>query len=190
MFPLESGSVSQSDRNDSFHVAINEDNLDINKAYDFLRSKSCGAIYLFLGTVRTDEIDSDGKVIGQVDSLFYEAYDSMAIDQMNSIVQTVCRKYAVSKCYVVHRKGLIKVTEASLIIGCSSAHRDASFHATYDLLNEIKKSVPIWKKINYSADQKEQQQHSNTLHSEPESHQNRSSWSEKSEAFWLTQKKD
>lgn len=187
MFPLESGNVSQNDRSDSFHVAITEDNLDISKAYDFLRSESCGAVYLFSGTVRKDEIDSDGKVIGQVDSLFYEAYDSMAIEQMNNIVHTVCRKYDVNKCYVIHRKGLIKVTEASLIIGCSSAHRDASFHATYDLLNEIKKSVPIWKKINYCTHQPEQ--HSASVNSESET-QNRSSWSEKSEAFWLAQRKD
>lgn len=154
------------------HVSLTENPLSVDEAYQFLQHPSCGAVYLFIGTVRKDEFDDERNIVAQVDSIDYDAYDSMAVKVMGNIVEAAFSKFNIHRCYTAHRKGLIKVMEASILIGCSSAHREASFEATFFILNEIKKSVPIWKKIALGS-------------SNNPSRSSGSHWSDKSEAFWL-----
>jgi molybdopterin synthase catalytic subunit len=47
---------------------------------------------------------------------------------------------------ITHRLGPVQIGEASVIIAVSSAHRDAAFAACRFAIEEIKKTVPIWKK--------------------------------------------
>uniref|UniRef100_T1K6B8 Molybdopterin synthase catalytic subunit n=1 Tax=Tetranychus urticae TaxID=32264 RepID=T1K6B8_TETUR len=157
------------EREKSF-VALTRGTIKSEEAINFLTTPESGAINLFLGITRQDEIDSHGIVTGQISSLYYESYEGMAVKMISRIVEHAIIKFKLDKCYVIHRLGLVKVCEASLLIGCSSPHRQAAHEATLYLLNQIKKLIPIWKKIN---DSEESLQPSY------------STWSTRSEAFWL-----
>ena len=121
------------------------EHIDLNEAYSYLRSEEAGAIDLFVGTVRNH---TKGK---QVTKLDFEAYDQMALKEMNKIAQEAKDQWPLYKVAVIHATGAKEPGEPVVVIGVSSAHRDASFEACRFIIDELKKTVPIWKKEFYEA---------------------------------------
>jgi len=79
-------------------------------------------------------------------ALDYEAYPEMAEKELARIGAEAKQKWPICKMAIVHRLGPVQIGEASVIIAVSSAHRDAAFAASRFAIEEIKKTVPIWKK--------------------------------------------
>ncbi|MDQ6815694.1 MAG: molybdenum cofactor biosynthesis protein MoaE [Bacteroidota bacterium] len=120
------------------------DDIDIKEICDFLQSPDTGAVNLFIGTVRNH---TKGK---QVVKLVFEAYDKMALKEMCRLATKAKEKWPVDKLLMLHITGEKKPGEAVVAIGVTSAHRDASFEACRFLIDELKKTVPIWKKEFYT----------------------------------------
>lgn len=86
----------------------------------------------------------------KVVSLEYEAYDEMAKKEMTSICDDIRLRWPdVKHIAIHHRLGFVPVKEASVVIAISSPHRNTSLEALPFALDELKKSVPIWKKEYY-----------------------------------------
>ena len=100
----------------------------------------CGAVNLFLGATR------DHHAGRRVVRLEYEAYDRMALDALAALERATCERFALAHCAVVHRLGEVPVGEASVAVVVSSPHRAAAFDASRWLMDELKRTVPIWKK--------------------------------------------
>lgn len=80
----------------------------------------------------------------------YEAYDGMAKKEMSLICYEVRQRWPdVFNIAIYHRLGLVPVREASVVIAISSPHRQSGLAAVPFALDELKKSVPVWKKENY-----------------------------------------
>ncbi len=99
-----------------------------------------GATVLFLGTVR-DFGDS-----GRVKELTYEAYAPLARRGLSRIGQEMLRRWKVKRVELVHRFGRMKLGEISVAIAVSSPHRQDAFEAGRFAIEQIKKTIPIWKK--------------------------------------------
>lgn len=119
------------------------EHIDLNEAYAYLRSPKAGAVNLFIGTVRNH---SKGKEVTQLD---FEAYDAMAIRQMQHVADEANSKWPLCKLVMIHAAGPKEPGEPVVVVGVSSAHREASFEACRFLIDELKKTVPIWKKEFY-----------------------------------------
>lgn len=119
------------------------DSIDIKEVYQYLESPDTGAVNLFIGTVRNH---TKGK---EVVKLVFEAYEKMALKEMNLLAEKAKSKWPVDKLLMLHITGEKKPGEAVVAIGVTSAHRDASFEACRFLIDELKKTVPIWKKEFY-----------------------------------------
>lgn len=119
------------------------DHIDINEAYGYLQSDSAGAVNLFIGTVRNH---GQGK---SVVKLVFEAYDAMALKEMEAIAAEAKSRWALDNLVMWHATGEKKVGEPVVVIGVSCSHRQASFEACRFLIDELKKTVPIWKKEYY-----------------------------------------
>jgi len=117
--------------------------IDLQELVDHVTDPEAGAIATFIGTTRNN--NEGRKVIG----LDYEAYPEMAEKELARIGEEACKKWPLCKMAIVHRLGPVQITEASVIIAVSSAHRDAAFAACRFAIEEIKKTVPIWKKELY-----------------------------------------
>ena len=104
---------------------------------------ACGAVNLFLGTTR------DHHAGRRVLRLEYEAYDRMALAALESLERAACERFALAHCAIVHRLGEVPVTEASVAVVTSSAHRAAAFDAARWAMDELKRNVPIWKKEHF-----------------------------------------
>ena len=101
---------------------------------------SDGAYVLFDGVVRDH---AEGK---RVESIFYDAYRPMAEKEMAKIVDAVSRELDGVAIAVVHRLGLLRVGDSSIVIVCASPHRAEAFGACRAMIDRIKETVPIWKK--------------------------------------------
>ncbi len=99
-----------------------------------------GAIVMFDGVVRNN---SRGRKTLYLD---YEAYESMALKQMEELADEALKKFPVRDLRIVHRLGRIEIAESSVFIAVASAHRAAAFDACRWLIDTLKKTVPIWKK--------------------------------------------
>ncbi|HEY4423017.1 MAG TPA: molybdenum cofactor biosynthesis protein MoaE [Pyrinomonadaceae bacterium] len=78
--------------------------------------------------------------------LVYEAYDSMALTEMQRLGAEAHRQFEVAHIGIVHRTGRIEIGETSVVIAASAPHRRAAFQACEWAIKELKRTVPIWKK--------------------------------------------
>jgi len=78
--------------------------------------------------------------------LVYEAYDAMALTEMERLGAEVHKQFEIAHIGIVHRTGRIKIGETSVVICASAPHRKAAFQACEWAIKELKRTVPIWKK--------------------------------------------
>ena len=116
------------------------ENIDLNKAHAMLSHPAAGGISCFVGTVR-NQTNGD-----EVTELFFEAYDQMAIAEMEKIRLEAINKWGLHKAVMIHAVGKKKIGEPVVFVGVAASHRKEAFPACQFLIDELKKSVPIWKK--------------------------------------------
>ncbi|MGZ3778839.1 MAG: molybdenum cofactor biosynthesis protein MoaE [Mucilaginibacter sp.] len=121
-------------------IIISPKALDIQSCIEWVMSPQSGGIDVFIGTVRDS---TKGK---RVIRLEFEAYEPMALKEMEKIAAQAIEKWPVQKLLIHHRTGVLAVGEVPVIIAVSCAHRDAAFEACRFLIDTLKQTVPIWKK--------------------------------------------
>ena len=127
-------------RNINIHVELRETPLDILACIESVSALQSGGIDVFIGTVRDA---TQGK---KVQRLEFEAYDSMALREMQKIAAEALAKWPVHAIALHHRSGIVAIGEIAVIIAVSAAHRDAAFQACRFAIDTLKERVPIWKK--------------------------------------------
>ncbi len=103
-------------------------------------SPAAGAALTFAGIIRAEE---NSKTIEAMD---YEAYQEMAVHQFHKLFDAVEAQWPIESLRLIHRLGAVKVNETSLWIEVVSGHRKEAFAAAQWLIDEMKKTVPIWKR--------------------------------------------
>jgi molybdopterin synthase catalytic subunit len=103
-----------------------------------------GAVVVFDGIVRNQ---TRGR---QTLYLDYEAYEEMALKQMDALAQEAREKFGVRHVTIIHRLGRLDIGETSILIVVASAHRAQAFEACRWVIDTLKKTVPIWKKETFA----------------------------------------
>jgi MoaE-MoaD fusion protein len=83
--------------------------------------------------------------------LIYEAYDAMALSEMQRLGAEAHQQFDIAHIGIVHRTGRIEIGETSVVIAVSAPHRRAAFEACEWAIKELKRTVPIWKKEIYES---------------------------------------
>lgn len=109
-----------------------------------VRADSDGAILLFTGVVRDHH---QGR---SVTELSYEAYEEMAASALRRICKEVCGRFEIGDVAVVHRVGRLEIGEISVAIAVAAPHRDPAYKASREIIERLKREVPIWKKERYA----------------------------------------
>ena len=117
--------------------------IDLKELVDYVSDPEAGAIASFIGTTRNN---NEGR---KVIALDYDGYSEMAEKELARIGADAKTKWPICRMAIIHRLGPVQITEASVIIAVSAGHRDAAFAACRFAIEEIKKTVPIWKKEVY-----------------------------------------
>ena len=103
-------------------------------------SPGMGAVVCFLGVVRGTEGNAN------ISALEYEVFQRMAEHQITLLLDEMNKRWPIESVRLVHRVGLVKTNEPSLWVEVVAPHRDEAFAACQWLIDEMKRSVPIWKK--------------------------------------------
>lgn len=123
---------------------LTERPLDVAALVAAAARPDCGAVALFLGTTRDHH---EGRRVAR---LAYEAYPAMAVPAMAAIERAACERFAVASCRIVHRLGEVPPAEASVAVVVTATHRAPAFDACRWAMDELKRSVPIWKQERFA----------------------------------------
>jgi MoaE-MoaD fusion protein len=121
-------------------VRIVRERIDAAAVVERLKRPEDGAAVIFDGVVR------DNTRARRTLYLEYEAYEPMALQQMESLATQARERFAVRAASIVHRLGRLEIGETSVLIVAAAAHRGAAFEACRWIIDTLKKTVPIWKK--------------------------------------------
>ena len=119
---------------------ITRDVLDPTELHNLVLSPEAGAVSLFLGVVRNNNLGRD------VDFLEYDAYPAMATKVMRQIADEIRERWDVLDIAMHHRIGRLEIGEASVAVAVASAHRAEGIEACHYGIDRLKAIVPIWKK--------------------------------------------
>jgi molybdopterin synthase catalytic subunit len=100
-----------------------------------------GAHSIFLGQVRADE--KEGSTVTAID---YTTYEEMALQKAFEIREAIFAKYDLTCMHIYHSLGEVKVGEICLFVFTSSKHRKMAIEACEELVERIKKELPVWGK--------------------------------------------
>jgi molybdopterin synthase catalytic subunit len=122
------------------HAAIVREKINTQQVLDKIKHPEDGAAVVFEGVVRNN---TRGRRTLYLD---YEAYEEMAVKQLEGLSSRALSEFKIRDLAIVHRLGRIEIGETSVLIVVASAHRGAAFDACRWLIDTLKKIVPIWKK--------------------------------------------
>jgi molybdopterin synthase catalytic subunit/molybdopterin converting factor small subunit len=127
----------------SLRAQITRDRIEPAALVAEIKHAEDGASVVFEGIVRNH---SRGR---RTLFLEYEAYEPMALKELESLPAEAIRRFQIRDAAVVHRLGRLEIGETSVLIVVSSAHRAAAFDACRWIIDTLKKTVPIWKKEHF-----------------------------------------
>jgi len=119
---------------------ITREPIDISGIRSRLLGGESGAVVVFDGVARNN---TKGRPTLYLE---YEGYMDMALRTMEQIGREVHDRWPISRIGIIHRLGRIEITESSVVIIVTSAHRKPAFEACHYAIDRLKKIVPIWKK--------------------------------------------
>ncbi len=142
LLPPVSGGAEDLNTNAS-PIRIVRDPISTKDEVERLKLPADGAAVIFEGIVRNN---TRGRRTLFLD---YEAYEAMALKQMQELAAQARSQFAIRDVGLVHRLGRLEIGETSVLIVVASAHRGPAFEACRWIIDTLKKTVPIWKKEHF-----------------------------------------
>ena len=121
-------------------IEITHNPINTSKIIAAASAQQAGAVNVFIGTVRNQ---TAGKAVTKLE---YEAYEPMAIAEIQKVVDATKAKWSLTGWAVSHRTGTLLPGEVAVVVAVSTPHRKDSFEACQFIIDTLKKTVPIWKK--------------------------------------------
>ncbi len=138
--PVSGGAALETSARRRRLVSITRKVIATQQVVDSLKRAEDGAVLAFEGIVRNQ---TRGRKTLYLD---YEAYEPMALQQMEALAAEAIGKFQIRDVAIVHRLGRLQIGETSVLIAVASAHRAAASEACRWLIDTLKRRVPIWKK--------------------------------------------
>lgn len=130
-------------------TGISDEPLEVSRAVAAASAPECGGIGVFVGTVRVSAA-APGHADTPVVRLEYEAHPSLAPERMRAIAEQAAAKWPLERVSAWHRTGPCDVGEPTVVVACGAAHRGDALEACRWIIDEIKTTVPIWKREVYA----------------------------------------
>jgi MoaE-MoaD fusion protein len=140
LLPPVSGGKTGAQEIRSEHCALVRSPIATPAIVEAMKAGEDGAVVTFEGIVRNN---SRRRRTLYLD---YEAYEAMAVNEMQRLSHAALEQFKIRDVRLVHRLGRLEIGETSVLIVVASAHRPAAFEACRWLIDTLKKTVPIWKK--------------------------------------------
>jgi molybdopterin synthase catalytic subunit len=123
-------------------VALSPEPLPVADVSAWVVRPDCGGTVTFTGTARDHAEGRPG-----VHRLEYEAYEEPARARLLALAEEVRRRWpAVGRVAMLHRTGVVELGDAAVVVAVSAPHRGEAFDAARFAIDELKRTVPIWKR--------------------------------------------
>ena len=119
--------------------------LDADALVRAVKTDAHGAVVTFLGTTR-ETSPGDPRPVA---ALEYEAYEAMAVPEMEAIAREAHERFGASEIALVHRTGSVALGEPSVAVVVAAPHRGAAFDACRYAIDALKSRVAVWKREVY-----------------------------------------
>jgi molybdopterin synthase catalytic subunit len=116
------------------HARVTAEALSLDAVAERVRDPRAGAVVTFQGVTR------------DVERLEYEAYVEMAEERIAAIVAEAVERHGLCAAAAEHRVGEVPLSEPSVTVAASAAHRGEAFAGAREIIDRIKAEAPIWKK--------------------------------------------
>jgi molybdopterin synthase catalytic subunit len=117
-------------------ISIQTGDVDISRLIHDAKERGTGAIVIFDGIVRDDDIRE----------MELEAYEEVALHELEKIARDATEQFNLQHVDIIHRIGRLAVGENILIIVVGAGHREEAYRGSRFIIEAIKAGVPIWKK--------------------------------------------
>ena len=117
---------------------VRETPLSVDEVHEAVMDAGAGGIALFTDVVRDHD---KGR---HVTALSYSAHPT-ASSQLLQVAESIAARFDVRALAAVHRIGDLAIGDLAVVVAVSSGHRATAFDACRELIDEIKRTVPIWK---------------------------------------------
>jgi len=124
----------------SLKVAVVNRPISVDGVVRTVKSLKAGALVTFVGTVRSS---SDGM---RVRAIEIEAAKDLASADLKRIGRRAMDRFDVTSLAIRHRTGKLRLGDAIVVVAVSAPHRKDAFLACEFVIDELKKTTPIWKK--------------------------------------------
>lgn len=123
-------------------VGLSTAELPVAEASTWVVRPDCGATVTFTGTARDHAEGRPG-----VHRLEYEAYEEQATRRLGLVLAELRRRWpAVGRVALLHRTGVVEIGAAAVVVAVGAPHRGDAFDAARYAIDELKHTVPIWKR--------------------------------------------
>jgi molybdopterin synthase catalytic subunit len=119
--------------------------LDVDALVRAVKTSAHGAVVTFLGTTRETSPD-DPRPVAALD---YEAYETMALAELETIERETRERFGPLGIAMVHRTGRVALGEPSVAVVVAAPHRGAAFDACRYAIDALKARVAVWKREIY-----------------------------------------
>lgn len=128
--------------NPSF-VRIQTETFDVGRETEALKGgdSALGACVVFVGYVR-----DLGPESAALQALELEHYPGMTERSFHALIEQARARFDLGAVRIIHRVGRLALNDPIVYVGVASAHRHAAFEACEFLMDQLKTSVPLWKK--------------------------------------------
>jgi molybdopterin synthase catalytic subunit len=138
---VDRASLTAPDDGDDW-VGLSSSRLPVATASEWIVLPSCGATVAFTGTARDHAEGRPG-----VHRLEYEAYEEPALARLRAIAGEIRDRWPmIGRIALLHRTGVVELGDAAVVVAVSAPHREEAFVAARFGIDELKRTVPIWKR--------------------------------------------
>jgi MoaE-MoaD fusion protein len=141
--PVSGGEVAPGGSEPQARFRLSDEPLSLQAVVDEVKTDDAGAVAAFVGTTRARSRGRD------VLHLEYEAYEGMAEGVMAELATELKARHELCEVAIHHRVGRVEIGETSVVIAVSAPHRSAALTACHEAIDELKVTVPLWKKEVY-----------------------------------------
>ncbi len=124
-------------------VALSDQAIDPAEVVAAVSDTGAGGVVSFVGVVRDHD---EGRAVTELE---YVAHPE-ALAALRAVAEQVARDLPVLAVAAVHRTGLLAVGDVAVVVAAAAAHRGEAFEATHRLIDDLKQSVPIWKRQQFT----------------------------------------
>jgi molybdopterin synthase catalytic subunit len=124
-------------------LALRDTPLDVGEVLAAVADPRAGGVVSFTGLVRDHDRGRD------VTELEYSAHPD-AEAALRRVAEQVAADLPVHGLAATHRTGLLRVGDVAVVVAASAAHRGQAFEAARRLIDDLKATVPIWKRQGFT----------------------------------------